>query len=168
MQLKHLSKNNSSKDYYKKYLEDICFESEFIDNVTEISEKIDKETPDSIPFGALVNGQIVGFFTIELSNPTVNFKEEDFSCWMDSFHIAEIHHGKGYAKDILKMLPKILRKEYKYLKLLNLTVNLRNKAAISLYLKCGFSDTGEIYKGGPAGPQHIFTKNINKGNYERD
>ncbi len=161
MILKQLTKNNSSKDHYKKYLEEICFESEFIGSTTEISEKIEFGKPESYPFAAIVNDGIVGFFTIELSNPTVNFKIEETSCWLGSFHIAKKHHGKGYAKDILKILPDTLTKEFKFPKLLNLTVNLRNIAAKSLYLKCGFSDTGEIFEGGPAGPQLIFTKTIN-------
>ena len=41
-------------------------------------------------------------------------------------------------------------------RLLALTVNVRNQAAIAVYLKAGFYDTGELYHGGSAGPQHLM------------
>ena len=34
--------------------------------------------------------------------------------------------------------------------------NLRNTAAIRAYIKAGIEDTGDIYSGGIAGPQHIM------------
>lgn len=37
-----------------------------------------------------------------------------------------------------------------------LTVNARNPAARAVYLAGGFADTGELYLGGPAGPQHVM------------
>ena len=37
-----------------------------------------------------------------------------------------------------------------------LSVNVRNPVAIRTYARAGFADTGELYLGGTAGPQHVF------------
>ncbi len=37
-----------------------------------------------------------------------------------------------------------------------LTVNVRNQVARRLYLRHGFSDSGQLYLGGNAGPQHVL------------
>ncbi|WP_269450810.1 GNAT family N-acetyltransferase [Stenotrophomonas sp. MMGLT7] len=39
-----------------------------------------------------------------------------------------------------------------------LTVNRRNPGAYRCYLAAGFADAGELYLGGPAGPQHVLRK----------
>ena len=49
-----------------------------------------------------------------------------------------------------------MRQRHPGIERLVLTVNLRNAAAISTYLKAGFQDTGALYHGGDSGPQHVF------------
>jgi hypothetical protein len=41
-----------------------------------------------------------------------------------------------------------------------LTVNLKNEQAIAAYEKMDFKTTGELYYGGPAGPQQIMRKQL--------
>ncbi|GGY35516.1 hypothetical protein GCM10008098_30830 [Rhodanobacter panaciterrae] len=42
--------------------------------------------------------------------------------------------------------------------LLVLTVNHNNHAALRLYLRAGFHDSGELYHGGRSGPQHLLLR----------
>ncbi|MFW1170057.1 GNAT family N-acetyltransferase, partial [Vibrio parahaemolyticus] len=32
--------------------------------------------------------------------------------------------------------------------------------AYNCYCKCGFEDTGELYLGGPVGPQHVMQRKV--------
>lgn len=159
------------KTILRDVLSEIYFHSGFIGSIDEICEKINSDkVPVVHPIGAYKDERIIGFFTIEFSNPPVKYKTDDpGSCWLGSFFISEKFQKKGYAKDILKALPRFLKKEYTFLERINLTVNVRNRKAKPLYLRCGFQDTGELFSEGPFGPQHIFTKNLNyEGFDERD
>lgn len=146
----------------RKILEDIYLESDFIGSIDEICDKVNSDDPPVIyPIGAYKSGEITGFFTIELSNPGLSYKRFDrSSCWIGSFFVSENFLGKGFAKEILKELPVFIKKEYDFINCINLTVNMKNIIAKQLYLRCGFTDTEEIYSGGPFGPQHIFTRNL--------
>lgn len=64
--------------------------------------------------------------------------------------------GKGIgAQAIISLLNK-MKSFYPDHSQLFLTVNCRNAGAIKCYIKAGFVDTGELYLGGDAGPQHIM------------
>ena len=43
-------------------------------------------------------------------------------------------------------------------RLLVLTVNRNNHAALHLYRRAGFHDSGELYHGGRSGPQHLLLR----------
>jgi RimJ/RimL family protein N-acetyltransferase len=62
----------------------------------------------------------------------------------------------GYGMAAMSAIRDLMRREHPDVAELVLTVNCRNTAAISTYLKAGFRDTGEIYHGGNSGPQHVF------------
>lgn len=63
--------------------------------------------------------------------------------------------GLGYGKAVMAQLASYLGTHYQARHVF-LTVNCLNRAAIHLYTKGGWEDTGQIYLGGRAGPQHIF------------
>ncbi|MCE6074726.1 GNAT family N-acetyltransferase [Agrobacterium vitis] len=63
--------------------------------------------------------------------------------------------GKGYGTAAMAALPAYLAHLYPARHCF-LTVNLRNPAAISLYTKSGWQDTGQTYLGGKAGPQILM------------
>jgi len=150
---------------YKEILERIYVESEFIDPIDEIIEKIEDETkePISQPFKVSDNHEIVSFFTIESSNPNIeNQKESEGAYWLESFFITKKFLGKGYSKRVVIKLLQTINCFYPNLSSLNLTVNFQNEIAQNLYKKCGFMDTGKIYLQGPVGPQYIYKKQIKK------
>ena len=54
-----------------------------------------------------------------------------------------------------------LQRRHPQRRLLVLMVNCRNRAAVAAYRKAGFVDTGELHRGGRAGPQHLMLRGLN-------
>ncbi|MFA5904180.1 MAG: GNAT family N-acetyltransferase [Desulfobacula sp.] len=150
---------HGSLNSIKNYIEGVYTESEFLDPVEEIIKKT-LHRDLSLPCGIFLEKKAIGFFSIDFSNPSVDFQKDEPSFWLESFMISGDFQKKGYGKAALDKIAFFLKKKYPHLKCLNLTVNLRNIPARTLYLKCGFVDTKNIYREGPAGPQHIFMKKL--------
>jgi len=55
--------------------------------------------------------------------------------------------GKGYGKACLQALPAVAREAWPEIKGLELSVDADNAAAIALYARHGYVDSGEAYKG---------------------
>ncbi|WP_130910681.1 GNAT family N-acetyltransferase, partial [Pseudomonas sp. Sample_9] len=74
--------------------------------------------------------------------------------WADE-HSATLHalqvdrraQGKGYGKACLQALPAVALGAWPEIKGLELSVDADNEAAIALYAKHGYVDSGEAYKG---------------------
>lgn len=64
--------------------------------------------------------------------------------------------GQKIGQKMLQALPEYARTHFPQFNRLGLTVNCRNSTAYRCYLKGGFRDSGELYRGGPVGPQHIM------------
>ncbi len=153
------------KSDFREFLGRIYIDSEYIDPLADIINKVSEKSsePLSLPYGVFLNEEMVSFFTLDFSNPPVEFLAGDKgSCWLDSFFIAKEFQGKGLSKIILFQIICSLSKWQPAINRLNLTVNFKNHIAKTTYLNCGFADTGEIYSGGPAGPQHIYTITLKK------
>lgn len=69
--------------------------------------------------------------------------------------VGQQFQGRGYGKAVMAQLKPYLRGLYSAQHVF-LTVNCSNPAAIHLYRNGGWEDTGQLYLGGRAGPQHIF------------
>jgi ribosomal protein S18 acetylase RimI-like enzyme len=74
--------------------------------------------------------------------------------WADehsaTLHALQVDHraqGKGYGKACLHALPEVARQAFPEIKALELSVDADNAAAIALYAKFGWADSGEAYKG---------------------
>ena len=97
---------------------------------------------------------IVGFFQIDIRTP--DYVRQPF-LELCQVVIDEKHQGRGIGRRFIQHLPELLKREYPDAPGVVLTVNCRNKMAHHVYATSGFHDTGEIYTGGPSGPQHIMT-----------
>jgi len=73
-----------------------------------------------------------------------------------AFLIDRDRQGRGIATDALRALPDYLARHYPKAPAVELTVNHANGAAIACYLKGGFTDTGQDWGGGRAGPQDLL------------
>jgi RimJ/RimL family protein N-acetyltransferase len=102
------------------------------------------------------DGVIVGFFIIDRAYAD----QYDFCSKNEigfrAYFIDESQQGNGYGKASILTLKDHLRAEYPGYPAVVLSVNCRNDIAYRLYLRGGFTDTGELYHGGSAGPQHIL------------
>lgn len=68
--------------------------------------------------------------------------------------------GQGVASGAMAALPAYVRSRFPERRRVALTVNVTNPAAIAIYRRAGFADTGEVYRGGPAGPQHVLVLDV--------
>lgn len=84
---------------------------------------------------------------IKNSNCLIGFamygKSKSNDTWLDRFMIDKNFQGKGYGKSVLPLLIKKIKSELNT-KTLYLSVNEKNKIAISLYKKIGFEFIDEL------------------------
>ena len=103
-----------------------------------------------------VDGEVVGFFNLDVVYGDRYDFAEPGDLGLRSYLIDERHQGKGYGKAACQALGAYLRNHYANHPAIVLTVNCRNQGAYKAYLSAGFEDTGALYHGGAAGPQHIM------------
>jgi len=103
---------------------------------------------------------VVGFFKIDTAySSTFSFCSEP-SVGLRTFVIDAKLQGKGIGSNAVKALIPYLKEYYPDYHSLYLTVNCQNPGAVICYQKAGLQDTGELYLGGSAGPQHIMKAKI--------
>ena len=101
-----------------------------------------------------------GFFKIDIAySSTFAFCSEP-SVGLRTFVIDAKLQGKGIGSNAVKALLPYLKENYPHYHSLYLTVNCQNPGAVSCYQKAGLQDTGQLYLGGAAGPQHIMKAKI--------
>ena len=107
--------------------------------------------------------QLVGFFLLDSGYS----QQHDFANHSDlglrCFFVDQQAQGQGIASAVLRLLPSYCQQHFPGFQRLLLTVNCRNKAAARLYQQHGFADSGQLYLGGSAGPQHIFLRQLQTG-----
>lgn len=138
----------------------IQIDSEFVAPLSFIFDHIDGDQ-EFLPLGFFAAQQAVGFCYINFKRSDNNFYcFDNQTCGIQGFQIDERQQGKGYARQGMQAVIRLLQEQYPQYTSLNLTVNQRNQAAKQLYLKLGFQDTGDLYLGGSKGPQHIYTYDL--------
>lgn len=74
-----------------------------------------------------------------------------------AFAIDHRAQGQGVGRGAMLALPAYVRERFPERRIVALTVNVDNPAAIALYAATGFKDAGTgLYHGGHAGPQHVL------------
>ncbi|MEP3946497.1 GNAT family N-acetyltransferase [Ascidiaceihabitans sp.] len=134
--------------------------------------------PDQIRFSGTVHEAFaaaeprVDFHAIAVDTDTVGFFKIDrgyhknyafagpSDVGLRAFLIDLHHQGKGLGAAACSALPAYLNAHYPNAKMLWLTVNMINPAAIRSYIKGGFTDTGDTWPHGDAGPQRIMQLSI--------
>ncbi|WP_165312952.1 GNAT family N-acetyltransferase [Vibrio ziniensis] len=124
-----------------------------IGNIPQVVEQL-KETEH--PHLIIFEDKPVGFFLLDLDYSTKYQFGSQKAIGIRALLVDQHYQGKGIATKVIKALPSYVAKHYPDFEVMQLTVNCRNKPAYECYLKCGFADTGELYLGGPVGPQHIM------------
>jgi RimJ/RimL family protein N-acetyltransferase len=112
---------------------------------------------NAVDFHAVFAGtRAVGFFKIDRGFGTNNGFARDGELGLRAFKIDSTEQGKGFGVAAARALQSYLPHRYPAALSVVLTVNLANPAAYACYRKAGFTDTGELFTGGLAGPQHIM------------
>jgi RimJ/RimL family protein N-acetyltransferase len=100
--------------------------------------------------------KVVGFFKIDIAYASSYPFCPSNALGLRFFVVGIDHQGKGIGTGAVRELFHYLAQAYTDYNAVYLTVNCKNPAARACYLKGGFVDTGELYLGGAAGPQHIM------------
>jgi RimJ/RimL family protein N-acetyltransferase len=77
-----------------------------------------------------------------------------------AFLVDRAAQGQGVAGSAMAALPAYVRARFPERRRVALTVNVTNPAAIAVYRRAGFADTGEVYLHGDAGPQHVLVLDL--------
>ncbi|MCW3480069.1 GNAT family N-acetyltransferase [Neisseriaceae bacterium JH1-16] len=96
----------------------------------------------------------VGFFILKAAPATPDWAD-DGTVTLHAFRIDARQQGRGHARAALATLAELARRDWPATRQLMLSVNMRNLAALGLYLACGWRDTGRQIPG-PIGPQHLL------------
>jgi RimJ/RimL family protein N-acetyltransferase len=109
----------------------------------------------------VADGAVVGFYRLDFSpNAVVGRSLGVPSVGLRAFVIGQDLQGRGYGAGAMAACCQDLRRRHPDRALLVLTVNCSNHSAIATYLKAGFTDTGELFHGGSAGPQHVLLHSL--------
>ncbi|MET3729450.1 RimJ/RimL family protein N-acetyltransferase [Fictibacillus halophilus] len=99
------------------------------------------------PFVVYADQQLVGWFALYTDGSGNIYTNNKQAILLKSFSIDARFQKMGFALDSLKLLPNIVKQQYKDKNEIILTVHDTNNAAISLYRKAGFIHKGENYDG---------------------
>ncbi len=120
-----------------------------------------EQCPGSEPMAILLGNSPIGFYRLEQHARRI--ADRDFGAdalGLRSFFIDADRQGQGHGARALDALLADLGRRYPAAHQLVLTVNCRNHAALALYRRAGFVDSGELYHGGRAGPQHLLLRRL--------
>lgn len=73
-----------------------------------------------------------------------------------SFLIDASHQGRGLGTRALNAIARYVSRRHPDRRRIVLSVNVRNESAVRAYTRAGYRDSGTLYHGGPAGPQHVL------------
>ncbi|WP_406609025.1 GNAT family N-acetyltransferase [Agarivorans sp. JK6] len=129
----------------------------YVKNIADILQLLSEQQSAHL---MMVDKQLVGFFVIDQHYPYHRNLPLNKAVLLRSFFVDHRHQGKGYGYQAGLLLKDYVSRLHSGFEFLCLTVNCRNHAAQALYKKCGFKDSDVLYRGGPAGPQHIYTMKL--------
>jgi RimJ/RimL family protein N-acetyltransferase len=131
----------------------------YVSPVAEMLAVGDGATED---YAILAGGTVVGFFRLDFDRARVSrYAGEGRFCGLRGYLIGRRYQGLGYGRAAIPEIRRLTRERHPDIDRLVLTVNRRNAAAISTYLKAGFRGTGRMYHGGASGPQYVFALPLN-------
>lgn len=113
--------------------------------------------PMSEAMAVYADDRVVGFYRLDFApNAVAGRPMHAPSVGLRAFVIDQGEQGRGHGARAMAACCADLRLRHPDRALLVLTVNCSNHAAVAAYRKAGFVETGELYHGGSAGPQHLM------------
>ncbi|MDO1529589.1 GNAT family N-acetyltransferase [Fulvimonas sp. R45] len=116
-----------------------------------------EQCPGSEPMAILLGDTPVGYYRIERSARGITGRDADADALgLRSFQLDAAWQGRGLGLPALDALLADLALRHPQARRVVLAVNRDNAAALALYLRAGFADSGTLYHGGRSGPQHLL------------
>jgi RimJ/RimL family protein N-acetyltransferase len=112
--------------------------------------------PERTPVAILAYGEPAGFFVLHRGPAAGALAPEARDVLLRAFLVDARFQGRGIATRALAALPDFVAERLPGIHRIVLSVNVRNPVAIRTYHRAGFADTGALYHGGAAGPQHVL------------
>jgi GNAT superfamily N-acetyltransferase len=113
--------------------------------------------PDRTPFAVLNGPAAVGFGVLDRRGYLDEIVDDVASAvLLRAFYLDASAQGRGLGAAAAAAVPPLAARLFPEARLVVLTVNEQNPAAVTAYARAGFVDTGTRYLGGSAGPQHIL------------
>ena len=107
---------------------------------------LSKPGPGVKGFALLAEDIAVAFLLLKRP-PLLPAWANEHSATLHALQVDQRAQGKGYGKACLQALPEVALQAFPEIKALELSVDADNEAAIALYARFGFVDSGEAYKG---------------------
>jgi GNAT superfamily N-acetyltransferase len=113
--------------------------------------------PGSEPLALLHEDEVVGYVRID-SRPSAlgTHALAEGAVALRSFLVDASRQGQGLGGAALEAIRGYVAQRHPDRERILLTVNVRNTKALKAYLRAGYRDSGGLYHGGPAGPQHVL------------
>ena len=132
----------------------------FVGDIAQLLIEAERD-PYSDAMAVLLGEDVVGFYRLDYSPVVVGGKSLGANAVaLRSLMIDRDRQGRGLGRRALEACCADLRLRHPERRLLALTVNCGNLAALRLYRDSGFVDTGEFWFGGPSGPQRILLRRL--------
>ncbi len=116
--------------------------------------------PLSDAMAILADDKVVGFYRLDYAPTTVTCTPLEASIGLRAFLIDRSCQGCGLGTRAIRAVCEDIHLRHPDKRVLALNVNCRNLAAIRAYRNAGFVDSGELYFGGSAGPQHLMLRRL--------
>ncbi|CAD5200610.1 MULTISPECIES: GNAT family N-acetyltransferase [unclassified Pseudomonas] len=106
-----------------------------------------RERQDGVLGFALLDNDTPVAFLLLKRHPFVPHWADEGSATLHALQVDKRAQGRGFGAACLQALPAAARQAWPQVRQLLLSVGTDNKAAMNLYLKQGWVDTGEAYRG---------------------
>jgi RimJ/RimL family protein N-acetyltransferase len=125
--------------------------------------------PSSEAMAILADELVIGFYRLDFAlNAVAGRSFGAPSVGLRAFMLDVAQQRRGYGSRAVVALCDDLQRRHPQRRLLVLMVNCRNRAAVAVYRKAGCVDTGELHRGGRAGPQHLMLRGLGDVGQSRD
>lgn len=110
-------------------------------SLAKVHIKPDGDGVEYLPFAIYHGDDMVGFIMHAFEEETRDMY------WINGFLIDAGCQGKGYGKAALLQMIDYITNRFSQCQEVRLTVHPHNVAALQLYRRLGFAETGEVYDG---------------------